>query len=612
MSSQYQFKAEMKQLLHLLVHSLYTHPDVFLRELISNSSDALNKVRFQKITDSTILDYDQELNIKIKVDKENNMFSIEDNGIGMDQDDLINNIGTVAKSGTLEFLKTAVQDKKSLDGQLIGQFGVGFYSVFMVTDEVVIETRKSNSDSKAYTWKSNGEESFEISESTKESRGTKITFKLKDEYKDLTEDWKIKDIIKKYSNFVEFPIYLAEEKLNTIGAIWQKPKESISDNDLNEFYKFITHDYQDPLSHLHLNIEGNINFKALIFIPSVAPMNFYSQENQKSLQLYSNKVFIQEDAKDLLPDYMKFIKGVIDTEDLSLNVSREVTQSSPVITKIKNVLVSRVLNHLEDLALNHADKYETFYKNFGPIFKSGVNADFTNKDKIINLLRFESTKSEKGSLISLKQYSERMQEDQKEIYYLSGSSRESLESNPNLEYFKKNNIEVLLLTDPMDVFTIPSIFDFDGKQLKSIDKADLDLKKQEEKSAEAQDLDKKIIDAFKEVLGSEVEDVIESKRLVDSPCTLVVGKQGMDAQMEKMMQMMDKDFKASKRILEINTDHPIIKNLSNIYLQSGSNLKFRNSVLQLFESAMLLEGIIKSPNEYVNRMYAFLEDATKN
>lgn len=612
-AQEFEYKAEMKQLLHLIVHSLYTHPEVFLRELISNASDALNKIRFRMLTDSDVLDADAALNIKIELDPKKQTFSIEDSGIGMTRDELINNLGTVASSGTLEFLKQMQESKQPLDANLIGQFGVGFYSVFMVTDEVVVETRHADPDSRGYRWTSSGEGKFSIEEIDKPTRGTRISFKLKDDYKEFSEEYRVKSVIQKYSNFVDFPIFIGKEEVNRVSALWHRSKDDLKEEELTEFYKFISNDFQPPLAHLHLSIEGVVNFKALIFIPETAPPVFFKEHLEKSLHLYSNKVFIQDDCKELLPEYLRFLKGVVDTEDLPLNVSREVTQSSPVMTKIRNTLVSKVLAFLEDMAKNDKSKYEKFYKNFGQVFKMGVNSDFANKDKIVELLRFESTKTQKGEFTSLKEYVSGMDKEQKEIYYLSGENRDQLERNPNLEYFKQNDIEVLLLSDPVDVFVVPNIHEYDKKPLKSIDKADLDFKQDGKKKDDelSDNLAKSLIDIFKKTLGDKVEDVIASKRLVNSAATLVVGKDGMDSQMEKMMKMMNKDYAGAKKILEINLAHPLIKNLANKIIADENDPVLRNSMLQIYEGALLIDGNLQEPTEFVNRMTELMVEATK-
>lgn len=612
-AQEFEYKAEMKQLLHLIVHSLYTHPEIFLRELISNASDALNKIRFRMLTDRNVLDADADLKIAITLDAKEHTFAIEDSGVGMTKEDLIEKIGTVASSGTLEFLQQVKNENRTLDGNLIGKFGVGFYSVFMVAEEVTVETRHAEPNSKGYRWRSGGEGKFTIEEIDKATRGTKISFKLKESAKEFSEDYTVKHIINKYSNFVDFPIFVNNEKVNTVTALWHKPKDQVKEEDLVEFYKFISNDYNPPLGHLQLAIEGAVSFNALLFIPENAPPMWFRDPHEKSLHLYSNKVFIQDDCKELLPEYLRFVKGVVDTADLPLNVSREVTQNSPAMAKIRDILTKKILSFLGDWSKQEKNKYEKFYKTFGPFFKTGVNTDFANREKVIDLLRFESTKMAKGEMLSLKDYVTRMKLEQKAIYYLSGEHRDLLEKNPNLEYFKKNDFDVLLLTDPVDVFVVPSINEYDKKPLQSIDKADLDLAADEAGKPEALsgDLAKSLLTIFKETLGDKVEDVIESKRLVNSPVTLVVGKDGMDNQMEKMMKLMDKTYSGSKRILEVNVSHPLIKNLSRRNLASPTDPVLRKSILQLYEGALLLEGNLSSPVDFIGRMTELLEEATK-
>lgn len=612
-SEQFEFRAEMKQLLHLIIHSLYTHPEIFLRELVSNASDALNKIRFRMLTDKNVIDPERELKIWIEVDEKKKTFSIEDSGIGMTRQELIEEIGTVAHSGTLEFLQKLQQEKKYVDGNLIGQFGVGFYSVFMVADEVTIDTRHADSNSKAYRWISRGEGTFTVEESDRQERGTKISFTFKKEAEEFAHPYRTKEIIKKYSNFVDFPILLNKEQVNRVTAIWQRPKSEIKEEELVEFYKFIADDYQPPLGHLQLSIEGSVNFKALIFIPQTAPPFFFREDLEKTLHLYSNKIFIQDNARELLPEYLRFTKGIVDSEDIPLNVSREWIQTSPVITKIRNTLVGKILSFLEDWAKNEPEKYKKFYQNFGALFKTGINSDFANRDKIIDLLRFESTKSDEGELVSLRDYVSRMKEGQKEIYYLSGENKDVLKRSPNLEYFRKNDIEVLLLADPIDIFIIPGIPEYDKKPIKSIEKADLDFKPDEKAGQEAltSGLAKSLITVFKETLGDKVADVIESKRLVNSPVTLVSSKEGMDSSMEKMMKLMDKGFTGSKKILEVNTRHPLIKNLARINLVSSKDILLRHCILQLYEGALLLNNNLESPGEFINRMTEIMVKATQ-
>ena len=613
MAKKYKFKTEMKQMLHLIIHSLYTHPEVFIRELVSNSSDALNKIRFKSLTDKDIYQPDKELSIHINIDKENNEFSITDTGIGMTEDELKSQIGTVASSGTLEFFKNMKDGDSKIDANLIGQFGVGFYSVFMVTDEVIVETRSANPDSKSLRWKSKGEENFTIQEIDDIDRGTTIRFKLKDEFKEFSEDYSVKNVLTKYSNFVDFPIFLNDEQVNSIKALWHRKKDEIKDEEMNEFYKFISNDFENPMGHIHLDIEGNVNFKALLFIPSTAPPMFMREVSDKTIQLYSNKVFISDSISEILPEYLRFVKGVVDTEDLPLNVSREVVQSSPLTAKIRQVLTSRILQILEDWSKNEKDKYLKFFNEFGSLLKMGITSDFSSREKLLELYRFPTSHVENDTLTGFEEYKARMKPEQKEIYYITGDSLNSIKSNPNLEYFSKKDYEVIFLADPVDAFVIPYVFEYNKTPLVSIDKADID-KNEEEADKETQENQNdltQLIEIFKNKLGDKVEDIRISKRLVDSPVTLVPGNSGIDAQTEKMMQMMDKDFKPSKKVLEINPSHELILNLDRLKDNNPDDEKLELSILQLFDGANLLYGNVESPAEFVNRMFKLMSDATK-
>lgn len=613
---EFEYKAEMKQLLHLIIHSLYTHPEVFLRELISNSSDALNKVRFMQVRNMPVLQPEAELRITLELDEKEQTVSIEDTGVGMTRDDLIERIGTVASSGTLEFLSKSKSGEEKLDGgELIGKFGVGFYSVFMVTDEVTIETRSANPEEKAYRWKSSGAGTFTIEEIEKETRGTRISFKLKEESKDLANDYRVKSLIKKYSNFVDFPIFIGEEKVNSVSALWQRKKEDLSKEELDEFYKFVGGDFREPMDSLSLHIEGRVNFKALIFVPADPPMGYFDPREEKSLHLYVNRVFIQDDCKDLVPEYLRFVKGVVDTEDLPLNVSREVTQSSPVTMKIREIVTNRLLGMFEDWAKTDVEKYATFFTKFGNYVKLGLGSDFTNKDRLVELMRFETSKTEAGKMTSFKEYVSAMGEEQKEIYYITGESRAVVEKNPNLEYFRKNDIEVMFFTGQVDLFTLTTLSEYDGKNIVSIEKADIDIAKDKDedskdalKGSEAKD----ILKRCKEILGDRVEDVIESKRLVDSVATLVVGDSGMDAQMERMMKMMDANFTSSKKLLEVNLSHPLMKNLARLNSENHEDPTIVEAVEQMYEGALLVEDNLQNPMDFVRRAMDFMEKATRS
>jgi molecular chaperone HtpG len=481
----------------------------------------------------------------------------------------------------------------------------------MVADDVTVETRHANPDSIGLRWQSDGKGSFTIEECDKATRGTRITFRLKDDAKEFSEAYRLTSLIQKYSNFVDFPILLNGEKANNVRALWQAAKDSITTEEAHEFYKFISGDFQDPLGYTYLSIEGSVNFKALIFVPATPSLRPFSPEHDKSLHLYTNKVLIQENCKELLPDYLRFMRGVVDTEDLPLNVSREITQSSPQMTKIRNVITGKVLGLLEEWASSDVTRYEQFYRAVGGIFKIGINSDFANREKITNLLRFETSTSEAGALVSLKDYTSRMKSEQTEIYFLSGEHRETMLNSPNMEYFKKHGIEVLLLTDPIDVVIVPSIPQFEGKLLVSIDKANVQVQSSENSPEAAQNNDAPILQLFKEVLGASVEDVVASKRLVDSALTLVVGKEGLDMQMEKMMKMLDKDFKGGRKVVEVNLEHPLIANLAKMQLADAGNPLLRLYITHLYEGALLIEGNMPSPSAFVRRMTDIMTTATK-
>lgn len=607
----FEYKAEMKQLLNLIVHSLYTHPEVFLRELVSNASDALNKVRLGKLTGESMLDPDAALEIRIEADPDTGDFSIEDSGIGMSREELINNIGTIARSGTAEFLENMRKEKKQIDENLIGQFGVGFYSVFMVADEVTIETRRADTDSRGLRWKSGGESSFTIEETDRPNRGTKIYFKLKESAKEFSREYKIKEIINKYSNFADFPILFKGEKINRISALWHKKSEEIREGEANEFYKFISNDFNDPLGYFHASIEGAVSFKALLFIPRQAPRDLWHIQKEKSLNLYCNKILIQADCKELLPEYLRFVKGVVDTVDLPLNVSRETVQSHPAMAKIRSAVSRKILQYLDGLAEKEKEKYAQFYRNFSSLLKAGIGSDFENRDKIIELLRFETSLKKPGELISLKEYAAAMKDTQTEIYYLCGEQRTGLERNPNLEYFRKKGIEVLFLTEPIDAFVMPELGEYAKHPFKSIDKADIELAPEDKIEVPDTELTKGMLKAFKDMLGERTEGVVSSKRLVESPVTLVAGKDALDSHTEKMMKIMNTDFQGSKKIMEVNTGHPLIRNLTRMYMADANDPLLKKCVEQLYEGALLAEGSLASNGDFFRRMNEIMEQATK-
>lgn len=610
---EYQFQAEMSHLLHLITNSLYTHREIFLRELISNASDALNKLHFLSLTDSSVLGDDPELKMDIKLDEEKKTFSITDNGIGMTHDELISNIGTIASSGTGKFFEKLTGDSKK-DLELIGQFGVGFYAVFMVADEVTLDTRSYKGE-QGYRWVSSGSGSFTIEPVELEKRGTTISFTFKEDAHEFASKWRIESTIKKYSDFVAYPITLNEEKANQSTALWARPKDEISEEEYSEFFKYIANATEEPFARLHLSVEAPVQFKAIMFIPQKADRFLFTQDLETRIHLYVKRVFIQSDCKELIPQWLRFVKGIVDSEDLDLNISREVTQKNVIMEKINKYLVRKLLGEFKDWADKDVEKYNTFWKEFGTFIKEGIHMDFSNREKLIELYRCYSSK-DPDKLISFREYVERMPVDQEEIYYVYGKDKETIENSPNIEYFKKNDIEVLYLYDEIDDFIMPSIGSYQEKNLVGIDKADLKLK--DDKGAAADDSEemsdsgkKKLLGYFKDILGDRVQDVIESKRLVDSACTLVAPKDGMNANMERMMKMMDQNFQGSKKVLEVNLKNPLIKKLSSIQKMQPQDPILRDCIEQLFEGAQLLEGTLESPSKFVPRSTAMMEKAAE-
>ncbi|MES0489701.1 MAG: molecular chaperone HtpG [Leptospirales bacterium] len=606
---EHSFQAEMEQLLHLIIHSLYTHKEIFLRELVSNASDALHKIRYLGLTDKGFLDESAELRIDITLDEEKKQVTIKDTGIGMTHDEIIANIGTIAKSGTMKFLKELSEkkdDKQKSD--LIGQFGVGFYSVFMVAQEVTINTRSFAKDEKAWQWKSEGTGKFTLEEIEKADRGTEIIIQLKEGEDEFASADSLKNIINKYSNFVDFPINIGEEHANKSSALWRKQASQVKEEERTEFYKFISHDMEDQLGHVHLNAEAPIAYSALLFFPAKSNNDIFQKPEDFHVHLYVKKVFIQNDCKDLLPSYLRFMRGVVDSEDLDLNVSREVTQHSPLLAKIRKALTGRILKEIEKWAEKDAKKFETFYTQFGNVIKEGIEVDYENRDRLVDLLRFQSTKTKQGETVSLAQYLERMKADQKEIYYLSGRNLDVLKNSPNLEYFTEKDIEVLLLDHVIDDYLMPVIAKYKEKDITSIDKAEVDsgVKDKDE-------LDPVIVTSFigrmKAVIGDEIEDIKESKRLLKSPCSLVSSKEAMNQQMEMMMKAMNPDFAGAKRILEVNLQHSLMKKIAGLYQKSPDSPEFTTSVKALYDSAKLLDDRLEDPSVLVSRLYDYMDSA---
>ena len=608
------FQTEISQLLDLMINSLYSQKEIFLRELISNSSDAIDKRRFEALTDASLLNDEEELSVVITTDKDAKTLTISDNGIGMNHDEMIDNIGTIARSGTKKFMQ-AIEASKS-DGDdvsLIGQFGVGFYSVFMVADKVSVLSRRAG-DTQGVLWESDGKGEFTISEHEKDTVGTSITMHLRDDESEYLEDFRLKHIINKYSEHISLPIKMlgsvpldeegkpqegveAElETVNTGTALWARAKSEITDEEYQNFYRGLSYDMEPPLSTLHHKVEGNMEYTSLLFIPKKAPYDLWNRENKQGIKLYVRRVFIMDDAEHLMPNYLRFVKGVIDSQDLPLNVSREILQSDRDIQKIKGRAVKRILDELKRLAKDEADTYQGFWSEFGQVIKEGIVEDAGNKANITPLLRFASTHNDNDEQsVSLDQYVERMADDQEDIYYITAESYQAAKGSPHLEMFTKKGIEVLLLTDPVDEWLVNSLSDHDEKSLKSVTKGDLELsddekKEQEEAKAELSS----VTDKLAEVLSDSVKDVRLTNRLTESPACLVADETDPGANLERIMKSMGQDAPTSKPILELNPDHALIKQLN------AESESFSDWAHVLFDQAALSEGAqIKNPANYV-------------
>jgi len=620
-SKKFHFKAEVKQLLDILVHSLYTSRDIFLRELISNSSDALDKLRFESSKGTKIIDNDLPLEIKIIFDEKKKILTIEDSGIGMTKDEIISNIGTIAKSGSAEFLKQLTESKQDANN-IIGKFGVGFYSVFMVAEEVIIKTKSFLEDEPAVMWKSDGLGDYVISElDEKIKRGTTIEVQLKDDAKEFANKHQLETIIKKYSNFIQFPILVEKEKVNTVSAIWREPKSSVTKEQYAEFYKYLSFDSEEPFEIIHTSVDAPIQFSTLLFIPPKTNEWYKYNRDDYGLDLYVRRVLIQHKNKDLLPEYLSFIVGVVDSEDLPLNISRETLQENIIFNKISSSVTSQVLSYMQKIAKDDTEQYAKFWKEHGQIFKLGY-MDFTNADKYKSLLRFNSSVSKDADeLVSLDEYVERIKKDQKEIYYAFGPSRDALTIDPHLELFRSKGIEVLYLYDPVDEFVINALGKFNDFDLKSVENVDpLKLEKMESVEEKNDSVEKlssddqlhldSLLAKMKDILGDRVEEVKESKRLTGSPSCLVAKEDGMSASMLKMMKMANQQVGDLKKNFEVNKDHKLIRNVLSVFKKSSDDEYIKNVTEQLYESALLLEGSLDDPHKLVNRLNKMLEESS--
>ncbi len=620
-TKQYEFKAEIKQLLNILVHSLYTNREIFLRELISNASDALDKLRFESNKGSAIEQKELPYEIKLDFDDKKNIITLTDTGIGMTREEVIENIGTIAKSGTSEFLKR-IKENGEAASNIIGKFGVGFYSVFMVADRVELATKSFLPGEPPVVWSSDGLGSFELGEvDGKVDRGTQIKIFLKEDAKEFASKWKLEQIIKKHSNFISFPIKLDAEQVNTISALWREPKSSVKKEEYNEFYKFLSYESEEPALIIHKSVDAPIQFNCLLFVPQKNYDMFGWNRENYGLDLYVRRVLIQHKNKDLLPEYLSFVKGVVDSEDLPLNISRETLQENLIFTKIANSVTAQVLASLSQLAKDDKEKYNKFWKEHGRIFKMGYS-DFANQGKYLELLRFNSSScSDENELISFDGYTDRMKKDQKEIYYLFGAGRDAAASDPHLEIFKRKGIEVLYLFDPIDEFVMSSINKYKDFELKSADQADLKTIEKLDEVGEKQDRTdklekddelhfKSLLSKMKEILGDRVIEIKESKRLHDSPACLVNQDNTMSASMQKILSIVNKETSVPKKIMEINKNHHLIRNLIRVFKADTGDKFIRDVTEQLYESSLLLEGYLTDPHKLVSRINSLLEESS--
>ena len=616
------FQTEVKQLLHLMIHSLYSNKEIFLRELVSNAADAADKLRFEALTNPDLLEGGAPLRIRIEADPAARTLTIDDNGIGLSRDEAVAHLGTIAKSGTADFLKNLSGDQKK-DANLIGQFGVGFYSAFIVADQVDVYSRRAGLPaSQGVHWSSRGEGEFEVETIDKPERGTRIVLHLKDGEEGFADGWKLRGLVKKYSDHIGLPIELQKEQqggdapeapeweaVNKANALWTRPKSEITDDEYKEFYKHISHDFTDPLVWNHNKVEGKLEYTSLLYTPGRAPFDLYQRDAAKGLKLYVQRVFIMDQAEQFLPLYLRFIKGVVDSSDLPLNVSREILQSGPVIDSMKSALTKRVLDMLEKLAKDKPEDYKKFWKAFGQVLKEGPAEDFANKEKIAGLLRFASTKGDGDAQnVSLADYIGRMAEGQDKIYYLTGETHLQAANSPHLEVFAKKGIEVLLLTDRIDEWLMGYLTEFDGKSFVDIARGDLDLGKleseEDKKAAEEAAKDKEgLVKRLGEALGESVSEVRVSHRLTDSPAILALGAGDLGLQMRQILEASGQKVPETKPVFEFNPTHPLINKLDN----EADTDRFAELAHVLFDQAALAAGeSLKDPAAYVRRLNKLL------
>ena len=608
-----EFKTEVQQLLHILAHSLYTEREIFLRELISNASDSLHRMQFEMLTNRDVVDPDVELGIQINLDKEAGTLTISDTGIGMTRDELIENLGTIAHSGALAFLQHLEDGEKPSD--IIGQFGVGFYSLFMVAGEVRVATRSYHPESQAWTWISDGKNSYTLTPADKHTRGTEIEIQLHEDALEFASAWRLEQIIKKHSNYVSFPIKVAEKTINQQNALWRTPRNKIGEEEYNEFYRQLSLDPQAPLLHLHLVTDVPVHIRSILYIPSHLNEDRFRLGTKEGLRLYSKKILIQEESNDLLPEYLKFVEGVVDSEDLPLNISRETVQSNRIMRQIQRSLTSKVLKSLQDLATADPTEYRKFWEAFGPFIKQGIAANPFSHDDLLPLIRFRSSRSG-GELLSFADYATQMPEEQAGIYYIIGDDLDSLAHSPHLDYFKEHELEVLYLVDPLDGLMIQSLREYEGTPFQNVDDANLELPttvKADECTEEevAPDDFGALLVQFKQVLDARVVDVRASKVLRGSPCRLVSAESGPERDLERVRRLLEQDFEIPPRILEINQHHPLIHNLAQLLKAGSETHTVEIAIEQLFANQLLMEGLHPNPAKMVPRIEQLLAAATE-
>ncbi|CAI1888307.1 High temperature protein G [Serratia liquefaciens] len=611
------FQSEVKQLLHLMIHSLYSNKEIFLRELISNASDAADKLRFRALSTPELYEGDGELRVRLSFDKEQRMLTIADNGIGMSREEVIENLGTIAKSGTKAFLESIGSDQAK-DSQLIGQFGVGFYSAFIVADKVTVRTRAAGAPAdQGVFWESVGEGDYTIADISKEDRGTEITLHLREGEDEYLDAWRLRSVIGKYSDHIALPVEIESkneeddtvtwEKINKAQALWTRSKADVTDEEYKEFYKHIAHDFTDPLSWSHNRVEGKQEYTSLLYIPAQAPWDMWNRDHKHGLKLYVQRVFIMDDAEQFMPNYLRFVRGLIDSNDLPLNVSREILQDSRVTQNLRGALTKRVLQMLEKLAKDDAEGYQKFWQQFGLVLKEGPAEDGGNKEAIAKLLRFASTHNDSSAqTVSLEEYVGRMAEGQEKIYYITADSYAAAKSSPHLELFRKKGIEVLLLSDRIDEWMMSYLTEFDGKPFQSVSKADDALDKLADETEEQKAAEKQLepfVDRVKTLLGDRVKDVRLTHRLTDTPAIVITDADEMSTQMAKLFAAAGQEAPAVKYIFELNPEHALVKRASDV----GDNEQFAEWIDLLLDQALLAErGTLEDPNQFIRRMNKLL------